>query len=214
MAPEPYLPVPGHLHERSAADRAAAAGPAEERKTMPGPRRNSRQPGLLDAGPLGADIASFRLHLAAEGKSARTVQGYTSAVRWFAAAWPRRPATAPLGRSKAAAVREAAWMLRQEDINIAGHITAGNTAAAKRVLQSVPGIGYATASYFLMLLGAPGIKPDRMIHRFLQDATGHSSTNARAEQLLQATAETLGAEAHELDHAIWRYQSTRAQHRR
>ena len=58
---------------------------------------------------------------------------------------PRRPATAPLGRSKAAAVREAAWMLRQEDINIAGHITAANTATAKRVFQSVPGIGYATA---------------------------------------------------------------------
>ena len=55
---------------------------------MAGPRLSSRQPrppGLLDAGPLGADIASFRLHLAAEGKSARTVQGYTSAVRWFAA---------------------------------------------------------------------------------------------------------------------------------
>jgi len=55
---------------------------------MPGPRRSSRQPRpaeLLDAGPLGADIASFRLHLAAEGKSARTVQGYTAAVRWFAA---------------------------------------------------------------------------------------------------------------------------------
>jgi integrase len=57
---------------------------------MAGPRRNSRQPrppGLLDARPLGTDIASFRLHLAAEGKSARTVQGYTGAVRWFAAAW-------------------------------------------------------------------------------------------------------------------------------
>jgi hypothetical protein len=48
---------------------------------MPGPRLSSRQPrppGLLDAGPLGADIASFRLHLAAEGKSAQTVQSYTS----------------------------------------------------------------------------------------------------------------------------------------
>jgi len=57
---------------------------------MAGPRRSSRQPRpprLLDAGPLGADIDSFRLHLAAEGKSARTVQSYTSAVRWFAAAW-------------------------------------------------------------------------------------------------------------------------------
>jgi integrase/recombinase XerD len=46
-----------------------------------------RQPGNLDAGPLAADIASFRLHLAAEGKSARTIEGYTGAVRWFAAAW-------------------------------------------------------------------------------------------------------------------------------
>jgi integrase/recombinase XerD len=61
---------------------------------MPGPRRSSRQPrppGPLDAGPLGADIASFRLHLAAEGKSARTVQGYTAAVRW-SAAWLLSPA--------------------------------------------------------------------------------------------------------------------------
>ena len=51
------------------------------------PRRRSRQPGQLDAGPLAADIGSFRLHLAAEGKSARTVQGYTGAVRWFAAGY-------------------------------------------------------------------------------------------------------------------------------
>jgi site-specific recombinase XerD len=54
---------------------------------MAGPRRRPRQPGQPDAGPLGADIGSFRLHLAAEGKAARTVQGYTEAVRWFAAGY-------------------------------------------------------------------------------------------------------------------------------
>ena len=54
---------------------------------MAGPRRQCRQAEPLDAGPLGVDIASFRLHLAAEGKSARTVQGSTSAVRWFAAGY-------------------------------------------------------------------------------------------------------------------------------
>ena len=54
---------------------------------MDGPRRGSGRLGLPDAGPLGADIASFRLHLAAEGKAARTVQGYTGAVAWFAAAY-------------------------------------------------------------------------------------------------------------------------------
>ena len=53
-------------------------------------RRRSRlpgQPGQLDAGPLEPLIGSFALHLAAEGKAARTVQGYTSAVRWFAAGY-------------------------------------------------------------------------------------------------------------------------------
>ncbi len=85
MALEPHLPGPGHPQERRAADPAAAAGPADERKTMAPPRRRHGPAGQPDAGPLGADIGSFRLHLAAEGKAARTVQGYTSAVRWFAA---------------------------------------------------------------------------------------------------------------------------------
>jgi hypothetical protein len=38
-------------------------------------------------GPLEPLIGSFALHLATEGKAARTLQGYTSAVRWFAAAY-------------------------------------------------------------------------------------------------------------------------------
>ena len=44
-----------------------------------------RSPGQLDAGPFAADIASFRLHLAAENKAAGTIRIYTGAVRWFAA---------------------------------------------------------------------------------------------------------------------------------
>jgi site-specific recombinase XerD len=51
---------------------------------MPGSRR-VRRPGQLDAGPFEADIASFRLHLAAENKAAGTIRIYTDAVRWFAA---------------------------------------------------------------------------------------------------------------------------------
>jgi len=59
---------------------------------MAGSRRLHRRAGQPDAGPLGADIASFRLHLAAEGKAARTVQGYTGAVRWFAVGYLLRQA--------------------------------------------------------------------------------------------------------------------------
>jgi integrase/recombinase XerD len=40
----------------------------------------------MDAGVLGAEIGSFRLHLAAEGKAPKTIGLYTEAVAWFAAA--------------------------------------------------------------------------------------------------------------------------------
>jgi site-specific recombinase XerD len=68
-------------------DREQAAYAAEKSKTMPAGRRRARHPGPADAGPFEAEIRSFRLHLAAEGKSARTIAGYTGAARWFAAAW-------------------------------------------------------------------------------------------------------------------------------
>jgi len=53
---------------------------------MTTPRPRSRQPKQLDAGILQAEITSFALRLAAEGKAAKTIKTYTEAVRWFAAA--------------------------------------------------------------------------------------------------------------------------------
>jgi site-specific recombinase XerD len=87
MALEAHLPGPGHPQGRRSADPAAAVDPADERKSMAGPLQRHGLAGQPDAGPLGADIGSFRLHLAAEGKAAWTVQGYTGAVRWFAAGY-------------------------------------------------------------------------------------------------------------------------------
>ena len=52
----------------------------------------SWQPKLLDAGGFQPEISSFRLHLSAEGKAARTVRTYTEAVQWFAAACLAREA--------------------------------------------------------------------------------------------------------------------------
>ena len=45
----------------------------------------SRQPKQLDAGMFQAEISSFALRLAAEGKAAKTIRTYTEAVQWFAA---------------------------------------------------------------------------------------------------------------------------------
>jgi hypothetical protein len=39
------------------------------------------RPKQLEAGPFAADVASFRLHLAAENKAAGTVRTYTKAIR-------------------------------------------------------------------------------------------------------------------------------------
>lgn len=123
---------------------------------------------------------------------------------------PNRSAHAPYGRSKAATVREAAGKLREQGINVAADVDSGTVATTKTTLRSVSGVGFATANYFLMLLGVPGIKPDRMIHRFLKDAAGHAFGNTYAVQVLQAVAAHFGVQEHELDHAIWRYESERA----
>jgi integrase len=55
-----------------------------ESKTIAAGTRNARSLRDLDAGPFAADIASFRLNLAAENKAERTIKTYTEAVRWFA----------------------------------------------------------------------------------------------------------------------------------
>jgi hypothetical protein len=123
---------------------------------------------------------------------------------------PGRREDAPCGPTKAATVREAAGKPREAAINVADDIEPDTAATAKTTLRAVSGIGFATSNYFLMLLGVPGVKPDRMIHRFLKDAAGHAFSNTCAVQVLQAVAAHFGVREHELDHAIWRYESKRA----
>ena len=62
----------------------AGAETGNERETSAVPTR-CRRPGRLEAGPFAADVSSFRLHLAAENKAARTIRIYTEAPLWFAA---------------------------------------------------------------------------------------------------------------------------------
>jgi hypothetical protein len=124
---------------------------------------------------------------------------------------PGRPPSAPGGTSKASTVRQAAQALIDLGITTDTQIDFSNIDSVKRTLRSVPGIGYATVNYFLILLGLPGVKPDRMIHRFLKDAAKHEFTDAAAEQTITAAAQQLGVQPHVLDHAIWSFESKRAQ---
>ena len=49
----------------------------DERKTIVGRERRSSHPKRLDAGPFEAEVGSFWLHMAAEGKAGRTLDTYT-----------------------------------------------------------------------------------------------------------------------------------------
>jgi integrase/recombinase XerD len=52
---------------------------------MGSPKRASRAPKDLDAGPLAPEIGSFELHLHAEKKSPKTIRTYCEAAAWMAA---------------------------------------------------------------------------------------------------------------------------------
>jgi site-specific recombinase XerC len=82
---DPYLSA--YLRKPRIPDTVVVPGPGDQSKTMLPPRRRPRVPKDMDAGPLEAEVHSFALHLAAEGKAPRTIRTYTEAVRWFAAAY-------------------------------------------------------------------------------------------------------------------------------
>jgi Phage integrase, N-terminal SAM-like domain len=69
------------------ADLLQAVRQSRKGTTMAAPQPRCRQPRQLDAGDLQPEIGSFGLHLAAEGKAARTVRTYVEAVAWFAAGY-------------------------------------------------------------------------------------------------------------------------------
>src|ERR1700722_21039124 len=82
---DPYLSA--YLSQTRILDAVVVPGTGDQSKTMLPPRRRPRVPKDLDAGPLEAEVGSFALHMAAEGKAPRTIRNYTEAVRWFAATY-------------------------------------------------------------------------------------------------------------------------------
>ena len=76
---------------------------------MIAPQARFWQPKELDAGCLQPEISSFRLHLAAGGKAARTVRTYTEAVQWFAGRLLRETGNAGWAEVRKQDVQE--WMV-------------------------------------------------------------------------------------------------------
>jgi hypothetical protein len=73
----------------------------------------------------------------------------------------------------------------------------------------IPGFGFVSFQYLRILLGANTIKPDVHISNFIYQATGQRLSPPKLIDLLEAVATEMKVSASALDHAIWRYQSTK-----
>ncbi|MCL6424041.1 hypothetical protein Bequi_11735 [Brachybacterium sp. JHP9] len=122
------------------------------------------------------------------------------------------------GRRKSACVVEAAQNLLDltPQVRTASDITEGvedldaRVRDVRRAYRRVHGLGGVTAEYFTMLLGIPGVKPDRMIlefvNRSLRTAGLKRVDTARARALVEEAFEAIGRgdSLTHFDHAIWR----------
>lgn len=93
-------------------------------------------------------------------------------------------------------------------------VAMANTALSAAV-RAIPGQGSGISlDYFWMLAGAEdGVKPDRMILRFVERAIGHRATPSEAQSLISRAAEGLSQEythltARFLDYLVWQYESS------
>jgi hypothetical protein len=82
----------------------------------------------------------------------------------------------------------------------------------RRLIQGTSGVGPAQSSYFLMLLGVSGVKADTMVTRWVERTLDSGSLPPeKVEALVVAAAKELKKPATDLDHAIWRTESSRRQ---
>jgi hypothetical protein len=119
------------------------------------------------------------------------------------------------GVLKAEAIRDAAQTLAAEGIETAAILrdAAGDEdrlaqvgAAWRAVTGQISGI---TWHYVQMLAGIHGVKPDRMICRFVADSLGlprKDVTTEFAGMIVTAAATEMGMSPTDLDHAIWQWQ--------
>ncbi|MGW5555604.1 hypothetical protein ACWER9_00080 [Micromonospora sp. NPDC003944] len=113
---------------------------------------------------------------------------------------------------KAEAVHRAAQALLQagvetvEDLRVAA--ISPDEAGVKSVWLALPGQHSGISwHYLLMLAGLPGVKPDRMICRFVGRALGRKRVPpVEAACLIKRAAVILDVSPTRLDHEIWRYE--------
>ncbi|GGF99479.1 hypothetical protein GCM10007304_11680 [Rhodococcoides trifolii] len=152
-------------------------------------------------------LASFERHGGADG--------------WASEVGNRKPASTRQGASlKAAVIERVATALHDsgvrtaQDLREVGALDPTNNnrrAAIKKLWTSVEAQSSGiTWEYALTLVGVPGVKADRMVIRFVAEATGRNDlTPESTARLVREAAERMGVNPTDLDHVIWRSASGR-----
>lgn len=138
---------------------------------------------------------------------------------WAARIGTRNRTSTRGGILKSEAIRDVATVLAAEGIDTTTALRAAADDDEARLEQvrnawcAVKGQRSGiTWRYVLMLAGVPGVKPDRMICRFVADALDvprRSVGSEFAAEIVTAAAAELDVSVTALDHAIWRFQRGR-----
>jgi hypothetical protein len=121
------------------------------------------------------------------------------------------------GKRKSAGVKEVAQLLSSPAVGfgsaqlICEAVERGDSALVLEQLQRTKGVGGATASYFLILLGIDGVKVDTLLGSWVRTRMGDQTMSGGAirELVTRVATEKFNRDAKELDYAIWRYESVR-----
>ena len=121
------------------------------------------------------------------------------------------------GRRKSEGVKEVAQRLCGSEVGLKTALQirdAVNSDKSKEVVQALrktKGVGPATASYFLMLLGVDGVKVDTLLGSWVrvQMENPMLSDEEITELVSRVAIEKFDRKATELDYAIWRHESAK-----
>ena len=121
------------------------------------------------------------------------------------------------GKRKSAGVKEVAQLLSSPAVGLGSAqliceaVERGDSALVLEQLQRTKGVGGATASYFLILLGVDGVKVDTLLASWVRTRMGDQTMSGGAirDLVTRVAAEKFNRDAKELDYAIWRYESVR-----
>lgn len=108
------------------------------------------------------------------------------------------------GHLKALGAAEVAKALAGVGVRHASDVTGDDEQ--RQAWTSVTGLGWVSWSYFLMLLGNPGVKADVMVTRFVATTLGRRISPAEAHAIVTAAAPSFTSDLTALDQAIWSWQ--------